>query len=111
MAEPQTPDKPAPAEEKLYTLSEVSQHTGISMPTLQRYKKTYQGRIPSQGQGRKQRYPEHALPVFEELRTENAGRRGRPRKDAAAAPSTRSTAAKRKPARRPRAAVRGRGKK
>ncbi len=55
MAEPQTPDKPAPAEEKLYTLSEVSQP--------------------------------------------------------AAAPSTRSTAAKRKPARRPRAAVRGRGKK
>ena len=73
MAEPQTPDKPAPAEEKLYTLSDISQHTGISMPTLQRYKKTYQGRIPSQGLGRKQRYPEHALPVFEELRTENAG--------------------------------------
>jgi hypothetical protein len=84
MAEPQTPDQPAPAEEKLYTLSEISQRTGISMPTLQRYKKSYQGRLPSVGSGRKQRYPEHALPVFEEIRTENAGRRGRPRKSAAA---------------------------
>src|SRR5579863_2327743 len=87
MAEPQTPDRSAPAEEKLYTLSEISQHTGISMPTLQRYKKTYQDRIPSVGAGRKQRYPEHALPVFGELRSENASKRGRPRKDAAAAAS------------------------
>jgi hypothetical protein len=91
MAEPQTPNQPAPAGEKLFTLSEISQRSGISMPTLQRYKKTYQDRIPSVGAGRKQRYPEHALPVFAELRSENAGRRGRPRKDAAAS----STAAKR----------------
>ena len=70
--------------ERYYTLSEISQRTGISMPTLQRYKKMYQSRIPAQGKGRKQRYPEGALPVFEELRNENAGRRGRPRKDAAA---------------------------
>jgi excisionase family DNA binding protein len=71
--------------DKLYTLSEVSQKTGISMPTLQRYKKAYQSRIPSVGKGRKQRYPESALPVFGELKNENAGRRGRPRKDASAA--------------------------
>jgi predicted DNA-binding transcriptional regulator AlpA len=96
MAEPQTPDQPA-AEEKLYTLSEISQRTGISMPTLQRYKKSYQDRLPSVGSGRKQRYPEHALPVFEEIRTENAGRRGRPRKSAAAGASR----AARKPGRRP----------
>ncbi len=70
---------------KLYTLSDVSQRTGISMPTLQRYKKIYQSRIPAEGKGRKQRYPESAMPVFEELKVENAGRRGRPRKDAAAA--------------------------
>lgn len=70
--------------ERYYTLSEISQRTGISMPTLQRYKKMYQNRIPAQGKGRKQRYPESALPVFEELRNENAGRRGRPRKDASA---------------------------
>ncbi len=75
---------------KLYTLSEVSTRTGISMPTLQRYKKIYQSRIPAEGKGRKQRYPESAMPVFEELKVENAGRRGRPRKDASApAPAVR----------------------
>src|SRR3954463_945760 len=72
-------------EDKLYTLSDISQKTGISMPTLQRYKKLYQGRIPSVGNGRKQRYPENALPVFDEIKNENIGRRGRPRKDASAA--------------------------
>jgi len=73
------------SQSKLLTLSEVSERTGISMPTLQRYKKIYQSRIPAEGKGRKQRYPESALPVFEELKVENAGRRGRPRKNAAAA--------------------------
>lgn len=69
---------------KLYTLTEVSKKTGISMPTLQRYKKLYQARIPSEGTGRSQRYYESALKVFEELKKENIGRRGRPRKNAAA---------------------------
>ncbi len=73
--------EPEATQGKLYTLSEISQKTGISMPTLQRYKKLYQNRIPSSGSGRKQRYPDNALPVFEELRNENLGRRGRPRKD------------------------------
>lgn len=62
----------------LLTLTEVSNRTGISMPTLQRYKKEYQDRIPSEGEGRKQRYPESALPVFEEIKAENIKRRGRP---------------------------------
>ena len=84
MAEPESTSS-----NKLYTLSEISQKTGISMPTLQRYKKLYQNRIPATGKGRKQRYPEESLPVFEELKVENAGRRGRPRKD----DSTRSSAA------------------
>lgn len=65
---------------KLYTLTEVSEHTNISMPTLQRYKKNYQDRIPSVGEGRKQRYPEEAFEVFEELKKENIKRRGRPPK-------------------------------
>jgi hypothetical protein len=69
---------------RLFTLSEVSEKTGISMPTLQRYKKMYQDRIPAEGKGRKQRYPENALPIFAEIRNENAGKRGRPRKDASA---------------------------
>jgi predicted DNA-binding transcriptional regulator AlpA len=83
------PDSQRRGDDKLLTLSEVSKRTGISMPTLQRYKKLYQGRIPSVGAGRKQRYPQSALPVFEEIKVENIGRRGRPRKDAAAAPGRR----------------------
>jgi hypothetical protein len=54
------------------------------MPTLQRYKKLYQNRIPATGKGRKQRYPLEALPVFEQIKQENLGRRGRPRKAGAA---------------------------
>jgi predicted DNA-binding transcriptional regulator AlpA len=81
MSEPAT-------DSRMLTLSEVSQRTGISMPTLQRYKKIYQSRIPAEGKGRKQRYPESALPVFEELKVENAGRRGRPRKNASAPASS-----------------------
>ena len=109
MAEPETSrrngDEPS-GDAKLYTLSEISQRTGISMPTLQRYKKLYQSRIPAVGKGRKQRYPESALPVFDEIKNENAGRRGRPRKDAAAARPAASAARKRgrvaaKPAGRP----------
>lgn len=84
----------AQAEGKLYTLTEVSQKTNISMPTLQRYKKLYQDRIPSVGKGRSQRYPEASLAVFDELKTENVGRRGRPRKNASAKP-VRKVASKR----------------
>lgn len=90
--------------DKLFTLSEISTQTGISMPTLQRYKKTYQDRIPSVGQGRKQRYPEHALPVFDEIKNENAGKRGRPRKDASAPRAERPAASKRRPGRPAKAA-------
>lgn len=63
-----------------YTLTEVAEKTGISMPTLQRYKKMYQSRIPSVGKGRRQRYPKEALPVFEQIKQENIQRRGRPPK-------------------------------
>jgi DNA-binding transcriptional MerR regulator len=94
MSEPDSPQG------KLYTLSEISNKTGISMPTLQRYKKLYQDRIPAEGRGRKQRYPENALPVFDQIRNENLGRRGRPRKDpnaprpAAASSGSKRTATK-----------------
>lgn len=66
---------------KLYTLTEVSKKTGISMPTLQRYKKNHQDRLPTVGEGRTQKYPEEALPVFKEIKRENIKRRGRPRKE------------------------------
>ena len=68
--------------ERLYTLTEVAQLTDISMPTLQRYKKLFQERIPSRGSGRTQRYTEEALEVFRELKKENMKKRGRPRKNA-----------------------------
>ena len=70
--------------QRLLTLTEVSKQVGLSMPTLQKYKKRYGDRIPSVGKGRKQRYPAEALPVFEELRKESLARRGRPRRNAPA---------------------------
>lgn len=69
---------------ELLTLREVGERTGISMPTLLRYKKEHQDRIPSVGEGRTQRYPAAALEVFEAIRREGVGRRGR-RKGAPAA--------------------------
>lgn len=68
---------------KLYTLTEVSKRTKISMPTLQRYKKMFNERIPSSGDGRSQRYPEGAIEIFNQLKVENSKKRGRPRKNAA----------------------------
>ncbi|MFN7961286.1 MAG: helix-turn-helix domain-containing protein [Thermoanaerobaculia bacterium] len=71
------------------------------MPTLQRYKKLYQGRLPSVGKGRKQRYTGDALAVFEQIKTENIGKRGRPKKSAsgsaAAKPPKKRQAAKAAP--------------
>lgn len=98
--------------ERYYTLSEVSEKTGISMPTLQRYKKSYQSRLPTRGKGRKQRYPESALPVFEQIKQENVGRRGRPRKQATAQkPAARKGAAQKPAAEEPVAAKRAGGRK
>jgi len=77
--------------EKLYTLTEVSKRAGVSMPTLQRYKKLYQDRIPSVGEGRRQRYPEEAIAVIRELKAENLKKRGRPRKSAKAQPDNAPT--------------------
>lgn len=96
------------AADKLYTLTEVAQKTKISMPTLQRYKKLFQDRIPSHGNGRSQRYPEEALDVFRELKKENISKRGRPRKNAAAteAPAAKAPKAKAKAAKSPKAASR-----
>lgn len=71
---------------KLYTLTEVSKRTKISMPTLQRYKKMFNERIPSSGDGRSQRYPEGAIEIFNQLKVENSKKRGRPRKNAAQGP-------------------------
>ncbi len=68
--------------EKLYTLTEVSKRAGVSMPTLQRYKKLYSNRIPSVGEGRRQRYPKRAIAEVRKIKAENLKRSGRPRKAA-----------------------------
>lgn len=62
-----------------YTLSRVSELTGISMPTLLRYKKSHAKRIPSIGEGRRQRFPESALAVFLQIRDESRTRVSLPR--------------------------------
>ena len=76
------------ADDRLMSLSEVSRRTGISMPTLLRYKKLFASRIPSQGSGRTQRYPEAALAVIAQLKKENLAKRGRRRGAKTAAPDS-----------------------
>ena len=61
-------------------MGEVARRAEISMATAQRYKKLYQDRIPSEGKGRRQRYPAAAVSVFKELKKERFSRR--PRKPA-----------------------------
>jgi predicted site-specific integrase-resolvase len=56
---------------RLYTLKELSRATGISMPTLQRYKERYQSRIPSVGEGTAERYPSEAIEEIMKIRQEN----------------------------------------
>lgn len=68
------------ASKELFTLTEIAEKAGVSMPTAQRYKKSYQDRIPSVGEGRTQRYPEEAAEVFKQIKKENVKRRGRPPK-------------------------------
>lgn len=77
----------------LLTLSEVSRRTGISMPTLQKYKREHPDRIPSQGEGRRRRYPIEALRVFEELKEEGLRRRGRGGRAARSGPTSGATSA------------------
>lgn len=69
---------------ELLTLTEVSKRTGISMPTLQRYKKLYQNRLQTVGKGRTQRYKPESLETFRQIKQENLKKRGRPRKTASA---------------------------
>lgn len=86
-------------QEKLYTLTEVGRMASVSMPTLQKYKRLYQDRIPAIGKGRKQRYPREAVAVLRQLKKENLAKRGRPPKSQAGAAAkrrqgTRASAAK-----------------
>ena len=62
--------------ESTMSLSEVARRTGISMPTLLRYKQLHAKEIPSVGEGRTQRYPKEALPVFSGIKQRNLSARG-----------------------------------
>jgi hypothetical protein len=68
------------------------------MPTLLRYKKAYQRRIPAVGKGRTQRYPASALKVFKEIKKENLAKRGRPAKKKTASSTRKRTAPRKKAA-------------
>jgi hypothetical protein len=61
------------------TLAEVARRTGISLPTLQRYRRFHGSRIPSVGEGRGQRYPVEAVDVFRRIRRESLERNSLPR--------------------------------
>lgn len=76
--------------EKLYTLTEIGRMASVSMPTLQKYKRLYQERIPSVGEGRRQRYPRRAVAVLRQLKKENLAKRGRPPKSGSKAAAKRS---------------------
>jgi DNA-binding transcriptional MerR regulator len=62
--------------EKLYSLAEVAEKTGISLASLRRYRELHAKRVPSIGKGRAQRFPAASLPVFQELKAEGMARRG-----------------------------------
>lgn len=81
---------------RLYTLTEVAESINVSMPTAQRYKKSYQSRIPAVGLGRKQRYPREALRVFEQIKLENLSKRGRPAKESGGRSSSASKQARKR---------------
>lgn len=78
----------------LLTLSSISQQTGISYPTLQRYVRLFGDRIPHEGEGRKRRYHPDSVAVFRELRAES-----KPGRKPKAAPAAKAPARKKRKAR------------
>jgi hypothetical protein len=60
----------------LLTLTQISETTGISYPTLVRYVRLYSDRLAHEGKGRARRFYQEAVDVFRQLRSES-GRGGR----------------------------------
>ena len=74
----------AAGRKKLLTLGEVAGRAGVSMATALRYKKLYQDRISSEGEGRRQRYRVAAVREFKAFKNERSTkRRGAGRKKTA----------------------------
>ncbi|MYD20861.1 MAG: hypothetical protein F4X04_01350 [Holophagales bacterium] len=81
----------AAGRKKLLTLGEVARRAGVSMATALRYKKLYQDRISSEGEGRKQRYRVAAVKEFKGFKNERSTKRrgaGRKKKAASQAAGT-----------------------
>lgn len=72
-------DRPG-AEERMFSLMEVAQETGIAMPILLRYKREHPDRIPSSGSGAQQRFPEKAFAIFQQIHDEEMNEREAPRR-------------------------------
>ena len=90
----ETQAKGAAGAPSLLTLSSISQQTGISYPTLQRYVRLFGDRIPHEGEGRKRRYHPDSVAVFRQLRAES-----KPGRKPKAAPAAKSPARKKRKAR------------
>lgn len=67
-------------EGRYYSLVEVAQKTGIPMPILLRYKREHPDRVPSEGSGSQQRFPEEAFEVLQEIQKEEAEGHDLPRR-------------------------------
>jgi len=67
-------------ERRLYSLVEVAQETGIPMPILLRYKREHPERVPSEGSGSQQRFPEEAFHALREIQREESESRDLPRR-------------------------------
>ena len=65
------------------TLTQISDTTSISYPTLVRYVRLHGDRLPSEGKGRARRFYPQAVDVFRQLRQES-GRGGRKKGSGAA---------------------------
>lgn len=63
------------AHQRLYTLTEMSEKTEISLASLSKYVKEHPDRIPSQIVGNMRKFPAEAVDTFRQIKMENLGRR------------------------------------
>ena len=75
MVEPLQMDAP-----KTYSLTEISKLTGISMPTLLRYKRDHLDRLPHLGDGKSMQFYSPAIAAVSNIKSENIRKRGNRRK-------------------------------
>ena len=70
------------AHPRLYTLTEMSEKTGISLASLSKYLRDHPDRIPSQIVGKMRKFPPQAVDTFRQIKMENLGRRSGGRRQA-----------------------------